>query len=198
MEQIGWVKFVQITPEALVRGEGYDPTRLLEVERLLVGSRGSFGLLADGRRVMDHHHPDHPRSHNRGDNGLSLGFTQHYREMRERFGGHMFDGCGAENIIIETERRVRLADLQPYVLIRHQASGQWIVLNEAKVAEPCDDFAGYATWQSSDNAEIRAALQFLQHGTRGFYLRVVETAGEGLVQVGDPVFVSAELPEEAT
>jgi hypothetical protein len=60
MEQIGRVKFVQITPETLVRGEGYDPTRLLEVERLLVGSRGSFGILADGRRVMDHHHPDHP------------------------------------------------------------------------------------------------------------------------------------------
>lgn len=200
MQELGRVKFVQITPRSLMSGEKnnrvYSPEPLLRVEQLLVGTRGSFGLLAHGQRVMDHHHPDHPQSHNRGENGLSLGFTEHYREMRARFGDHMFDGCGAENIIVETDRRLTAEALQPYVLIHHKATNQWVILSEARVAEPCDGFAGYATQRSQVKAEIRAALQFLHQGTRGFYLKVVETSDEPLVQAGDVVFTSTELPAE--
>lgn len=199
MQEIGRVKFVQITPRSLMSGEKpnrvYSPDPLLRVEQLLVGTRGSFGVLADGQQVMDHHHPDHPQTHNRGENGLSLGFTRHYQEMRNRFGEHMVDGCGAENIIIETGRRFAVEDLQPYVLIQHQATGQWVILAEARVAEPCEGFAGYATRLSKEKSEIRAALQFLHQGTRGFYLKVMDHADNPLVQAGDPVFVSADLPE---
>ena len=86
---------LQIQQEPLKRGEKpyrwYDPTPIRQVERLLVDERGATGL-ADGDKILDVHHVDHPRSRNHGRaSGLSVGFTAHYGAMRARFGDRVVD-----------------------------------------------------------------------------------------------------------
>src|SRR4029079_11330029 len=106
MQEIGRIKLVQIQCSSLKQGQRpycyYDPTPLLVVERLLLAPRGAVGLTASGQQLTDVHHADHPESKNHGLlNGTSIGFTSHYRRMRDQFGAHLADGCAGENILIE-------------------------------------------------------------------------------------------------
>ena len=115
MTEVGRIAFVQVQRSSLKKGERpnryYDPAPLLTVPAMLLTPRGVVGI-ADGRKIIDVHHADHPQSKNKNfENCISIGFTSHYRAMQKKFGAHVYDGCAGENIIIEVERQMTIDDL---------------------------------------------------------------------------------------
>src|SRR3954471_6610206 len=79
----------------------YEPAPIRSVPALRISVAGVVGLVQNGQAIVDVHHHDHPASKNRGGkNGISLGFTTHYRAMRNQFGEHLPDGIAGENILI--------------------------------------------------------------------------------------------------
>lgn len=197
MREIGVIKAVQIQRSTLKVGERlarlYDPAALLVVERLLLAAEGAIGVTGDGALVMDLHHVDHPDSHNSaGNNGISLGFTSHYRAMRERFGKRLVDGCAGENILIETDGLVKLEDFGGRVAIRDQDRGQFVYLTNLKVAAPCVEFSHYAAGARMGELlaqQLKETLQFLNEGTRGYYATATNEGEPVAVRAGDRVFV---------
>ncbi len=166
---------MQVQRSSLKAGERpnryYDPAPLLPVDGLLLSPSGVVGLPTGGEQLIDVHNAEHPSSKNvRGANGISIGFTSHYREMRERFGPHLTDGIAGENIVVESDRSFALADLGQRLVIQ-TASGALINLAELLVAAPCNEFSQFAASQGErlPPEVIKATLQFLNDGLRGFY-----------------------------
>jgi hypothetical protein len=170
----------------------YDPSPLLSAPRLRVTPGGAFALLPDGQTVIDVHHRDHPQSENVGRNGISIGFTSHYAEMRARFGAHLIDGCAGENILVEAEDSPDWSDVRRGVLIRCGADGDELWLGDVIVAHPCVEFSRYALRMPQaerDSAELKAALQFLDDGVRGFYATPTNDGQPLVVSIGDQVWL---------
>jgi hypothetical protein len=169
----------------------YDPTPLLSVETLRLTREGALGVLPDGGLVMDVHHAGHKETRNNGGaNDLSVGFTGHYAAMRAAYGPHLVDGCAGENILVEAAGEVPLERVARGLVIRGAGTRE-AVLAGVRVALPCVEFSGYAT-QSTEAGAIKAALQFLDHGRRGFYC-AYEREAEAVVRVGDEVWVAADF-----
>jgi hypothetical protein len=175
LAEIGTVVRLQIQRKSLKVGEKpfrtYDPSPLLSVTRLNVTSQGAIALLPDGGEVIDVHHANHPESKYAGDNSLSIGFTLNYAQMRERFGDHLFDGCAGENVLIQTDRPINLNDLRRGLLLRC-AADTFLRLDQISVAHPCVEFSRYSTQlpqAEKDSSTIKATLQFLEGGLRGYY-----------------------------
>ena len=197
MQEIGKIKQVQVQLSSLKAGQKpnryYDPTPLLVVEQLRLSARGVVGITADGNEIMDVHNADHPNSKNREDNGVSLGFTSHYQSIRDSYGDHLWDGCAGENILIEAERIFTLPDLGSRVAIMSQTTGQFIYLSNLQVAAPCVEFSQFAANFGMPLAgeQLKAALQFLHEGRRGFYATVTGYSEQNgaIIQAGDKVFV---------
>jgi hypothetical protein len=192
MHLIGHVKQVQVQRSSLKVGERpqqcYDPSPLLVVSRLLLTKRGAIGITADGERIIDVHHADHPASGYRGENGLSLGFTTHYQKMRTRFGPHLRDGIAGENILIEdVGREFRLDELAEGIAIK-DATGQLVLLAEIEVATPCTPFSQFAAGETLSKQGLKETLQFLHYGRRGFYATLAEKQQEAEVQAGYSVY----------
>ena len=192
MHFIGRVKQVQVQRSSLKVGERpqqcYDPSPLLVVSRLLLTKRGPIGITADGERIIDVHHADHPASRYRGENGISLGFTSHYQTMRTRFGPHLRDGIAGENILIEdVGREFRLDELAEGVAIK-VASDQLILLAEIEVAAPCTPFSQFAAGDTLSKQALKETLQFLHYGRRGFYATLAHKQQEAEVQAGYSVY----------
>jgi hypothetical protein len=156
----------------------YDPRPIVSVPAVRVTPDGVVGL---PDHIVDVHNACHPMSKNRVVNPISVGFTSHYRLMRERFGPHVEDGVAGENILVEVDDRVYLdGDL---------LVGDSIVLTSARVAEPCEPFT---RWALRDDDGVREGLQFLREGTRGFYLRF---EGEpAVISVGDVIYARSPVP----
>ncbi|MGH2510858.1 MAG: hypothetical protein ACRDHZ_26130 [Ktedonobacteraceae bacterium] len=196
MRQIGQIKHVQIQRMPLKQGQKpqryYDPAPILIVEKLVLTPRGVLGILATGEQLVDVHNADHPTSRYAGVNGISFGFTSHYRAMRKRFGAHLTDGCAGENILIETADEFRLEALGEHLALQAQASGQWIHLERLHVAAPCVEFSHFALNEllPVPPAILRETLIFLDQGQRGFYATFVSEVPLAL-QAGDTVFVEA-------
>lgn len=195
MREIGRVKLVQIQRSSLKAGERlnryYDPAPLLVVARLLVDPEGVAGLTEAGERIIDVHHARHPASKNQqGLNGISASFTSHYQTMRERFGPHLTDGIAGENILVEADRSFTLANLGAALAIQDQDEGSLIYLDALMVAAPCVEFSRFAAEQDEPlPAEVlKATLQFLDGGRRGFYARLAGTHDQAIVRAGDRVF----------
>ena len=193
-QAIGTIKLVQIQRSSLKAGERpysyYDPTPLLQVARLRLTPDGVAGLLTDGQAIVDVHNATHPNSKNsRGVNGISLGFTGHYQAMRNQFGDHLTDGCAGENILVEADRVIGLGDLGARLVIEC-ADGGAVRLDNLVVAAPCVEFSRFA--QGGDEAlpaeALRATLQFLNDGMRGFYARLASSQADAVVQAGDRVY----------
>lgn len=200
---LGHVAFVQVAPRTVkVAGEpeGYDPTPLTRVDQLLLNRRGAVGLAEDGRWIMDVHHTDHPHSRNRrAGNGVSLGFTSHYAAMRDRFGSHMHDGCAGENIVIASDTQLVRENLGTFLVIHHRETAQYFVLDAIQIAEPCVPFARFALGeqQAESPAALKAGLQFLRWGMRGFYLLPIGYQVM-VVEPSDRVYATDALtPEDA-
>jgi hypothetical protein len=195
MREIGRIKQVQVQRSPLKAGQKpnrvYDPAPLLVVSKLLLSRKGTIGFTAEGEQIIDVHHVDHPDSRNVDEiNGISIGFSSHYQAMRGRFGGHLVDGCAGENILVETDDEQSLAGLERGVVIQVAATGQMINLHGLMVAAPCVEFSRFAarTMEPISNEQLKATLQFLDDGRRGFYATLAEPDEQIAIQAGDSVF----------
>ncbi|MBA2283919.1 MAG: hypothetical protein H0W02_00400 [Ktedonobacteraceae bacterium] len=200
MRAIGRIISIQVQPTSLkYKHDGvgyYDPTPLLVVESLRLSNKGIIGVTADAGGVMDVHHVEHPQSGNsRRANGVSIGFTSHYQAMRARFGERLLNGCAGENILVETDSIMTLADLGSAVAIQVAGSGQLAYLTRLKVAAPCVEFSHFAANAGTPlpAAKLKDTLQFLHNGLRGFYATLTSEQGEISVRAGDRVFVVEDV-----
>jgi hypothetical protein len=191
---IGTVVRLQIQESSLKVGtkpRRYDPAPLWSVPAIRLGPAGVVGLAENGESIVDVHHREHPSSKNRGgENGISLGFTAHYREMRQRFGQHLRDGIAGENILIGVDRRFPVEDLTNGVVIEGTA-GTRLELRQIIVAAPCVEFSRYALKfpdGARPDATVTAALRFLDAGMRGFY--ATYTGEPAVVEIGARVFLN--------
>ena len=195
MQEIGAIKQIQIQLSSLKQGQRpyryYDPAPLRIVERMRLTAGGALAVEAGGQQLIDVHHADHPDSKNRqGANGLSIGFTSHYRAMRHRFGAHLTDGCAGENMLIETDQAWTVEALGETLVIECR-DGRKLALDGLMVATPCVEcsrFANLSAEQLSSD-ELRATLQFLDGGMRGFYMRLAQGQDDAEIRAGDRVFV---------
>lgn len=199
IRELGRVKLVQVQPRGLIietpSGDFYDVTRRVEVEKLIITSLGIEATTADGEHVLDIHHINHPDKKYDEDDLVSIGFTSHYAAMRERFGAHMVDGAAGENIIIEHDREVWTDDLGKQVVIENAETGKRTYLNVLKFAAPCEEFSHFVANSQHERLpadELKATLQFLNDGRRGFLLVLGDGQETASVQAGDRVFVVHE------
>lgn len=192
MITIGRVAFVQVQRSSLKLGERpnryYDPAALLKVPAMLLTSRGVVGLPGDGQKIIDVHNADHLKSKNNNlENGISIGFTSHYRAMREKFGPQVIDGCAGENIIVEAEDQIALEDLGEELAI--QSGDRLIRLSKITVAAPCLEFSRFVHLPRNQPSgeELRATVQFLHNGMRGFYASLADGQADAEIRAGDQI-----------
>jgi hypothetical protein len=191
---IGTVVRLQVQESSLkvgVKPRRYDPAPLRSVPAIGLSAAGVVGLAENGESIVDVHHREHPSSKNRGgENGISLGFTGHYREMRQRFGQHLRDGIAGENILIEVDRQFQVEDLANGVVVEG-ADERPLELRPVIVAAPCVEFSRYALKfpdGARPDATVTEALRFLDAGMRGFYATY---GGEpAVVELGARVFLN--------
>ncbi len=190
MRLLGKIVRLQIQPASLKQGEGdlrtYNPESLIAVQELTLNRTGACARASDGSVTIDVHNSKHPQTKNGGHNALSFVFTSHYAAMQTRFGGHLPIGSAGESILIETEEVISLDQVARGVVI--ETKDGRVVLGNVIVARPCSPFSRFAIGKAAAAAaEVKAALQFLDQGMRGYYC---ELAGESpaTVALGDPVF----------
>jgi hypothetical protein len=167
----------------------YDPGPLFEVASLLLAPGGSFGVLDSGEQIMDVHHTEHPHSKNANRrNDLSLGFSQHYAAMRQRFGAHLVDGIAGENILVRSNREVNLDELAAGVLIETKDAIR-VTLESVIVAEPCVPFTRFSLSLAATDPsgpDVTEGLRFLREGRRAFYATYEGTPIQ--LRLGDRVY----------
>lgn len=195
LELIGSVARLQVQVQSLKCGERprswYDPGPLRSLHAVRITAGGVTGIDdVTGDNIGDVHHRDHPAAKFRGGNAVSLGFTSHYRRMRNRFGRHLTDGIAGENILVQSDRIITDGDLR-YGVVIVTPQGP-VSLGAAEIAKPCVEFskfcAGYAPDKTAD-ATITETLQFLYDGTRGFYVSYdQDLPRQSQVSVGDIVY----------
>jgi hypothetical protein len=178
MELIGTIVHLQIQCSSLKLGERprrwFDPSPLLVVSALELSPDGVVGVLPDGRRIVDVHNREHPQSRHGSGNGVSIGFTSHYAQMRARHGDRIADGIAGENILVQTDRHFCQGDL-PTSLVVETGHG-FVHLKDARVIEPCIEFSRYSLGHvgppdydlSVQDPAITPTLQFLRFGMRGY------------------------------
>jgi len=195
IRELGRVKLVQIQPAGLIierpRGDIYDESRRVVVEKLLITPLGIEATSPSGEQVLDIHHINHPDKAYGNDDLISIGFTSHYQAMRDRFGEHMVDGAAGENIIIEYDQEVWMDDLGEQIVIESAESGSKTGLDVLKFAAPCKEFSHYAARHQDKElpaAAFKDTLQFLNHGRRGFLLALRDEQKTAIVQAGDRVY----------
>jgi GrpB-like predicted nucleotidyltransferase (UPF0157 family) len=196
LQPMGRVVRLQVQREKIKTGQGADERytphqHLLLVTALHVDSGGVTGITESGEPVADVHHRDHPRSRFRGENGISLGFTGHYAQMRERFGDHLVDGIAGEGILVDHDGTVSLDDLATGIVITSD-DGRIIAIDTWEVAHPCAPFSKFCLrfpdGQKADR-RVTEALQFLEDGTRGFNGTYRPDQPKGVeIRLGDTVF----------
>jgi hypothetical protein len=150
----------------------YEPAPITAVPALELRPEGVEGLTETDERLLDVHNQRHPRSRNRGaENGVSIGFTSHYRRMRERFGAHLADGVAGESLLVETDEVFAAADL-PGELIIETPDGRRAPLVRVIVAAPCVEFSRWCLRfpdEARPDLRVTEAVQFLNDGLRGWY-----------------------------
>lgn len=187
MVEIGRVVRLQVQRSSLKTGQKpnrvYDPEPLLSVDEIWISPEGILGRGPGGSWVVDVHHRAHPQTKNDdGLHGISVGFTGHYDEMRERFGARIATGCAGENLIAETSGRVPLDRIASGLAVVAPDGRERVRLEVLQVAHPCRPFTGWALGRQVEPEALKAHLQFLDGGTRGYRC---QTAASGVVAVGD-------------
>jgi len=193
MHFIGKIVHLQIQRASLKTGEKpnrfYSPAQLLAVPTLTLTPTGAEAHLPSGEVLLDVHNARHPETrNNENENSLSVGFTHHYTLIRQQFGEQVPFASGGENIIVETASRVELNTVANGLLVKR---GEAVLaqFTNVLVAEPCKPFAGYLLGRMVDGNTLKASVQFLQNGMRGYYLRLVGEAPVK-IQVGDEVWAA--------
>lgn len=192
LELLGTIVRLQVQTSSLKCGERprrwYNPEFIRTVPALRLDDGGVTGL--DGEEIADVHHRNHPRTKWRGENGVSVGFTGHYALMRERFGPHLTDGIAGENILVDAHREFAEDEVAGGIVIVSRNGS--IALEAVQHAPPCVELskfcAGYAVERRAD-ATITEALQFLNHGLRGFYATLADGSPSPVrIALGDAVY----------
>jgi hypothetical protein len=190
---LGYVKLTQLQPTGLIintpSGEFYDPSRRVVVDSLQISPLGIEAITPDGEHVLDIHHIDHPDKKYDNDDLVCIGFSSHYAAMRARFGEHMVDGVAGENIIIQAEKEIWPEELGQRIGFESSETGDITFLDVVKFAAPCDHFAAQSQHQRLPAAELKATLQFLGNGRRGYLLVLSDGQEPVIVQPQDRVFV---------
>lgn len=194
LQPIGRIVRLQVQTDHLKRGEQprrwYDPAPITPVSALRLDSGGVVGIGENGAIHHDVHHRDHQISRNRGDNGVSVGFTGHYARMRDRFGPHLGDGLAGENILVACDDHHSTETLGDELLVK-TASGA-VRLDGVIVAAPCVEFTRYCLRWPRDarpDRTVTEALQFLDNGMRGFYATFDRDGSEAHeLRAGDRVY----------
>ncbi|MGB6422687.1 MAG: hypothetical protein WBF05_12685 [Anaerolineales bacterium] len=194
--ELGIVKLVQVQPSGLIietpSGSFYDASRRVEVESLGITSRGIEATTPEGEHVLDIHHIDHPDKAYDNNDLVCIGFTSHYEGMRTRFGDHMVDGTAGENIIIEYEQEVWPEDLGQQIAFENTNTGHRALLDVVSFAPPCEEFSHFAAnsqYKRLPAEKLKATLQFLGNGRRGYLLVLSDNQEPVTVRSGDRVFV---------
>lgn len=195
IHELGRVKLVQVQPSGLIietpSGYLYDASRRVEVDRLLITTKGIEATTPSGDHVLDIHHIDHPDKAYDNNDLVCIGFTSHYKAMRVRFGDHMIDGIAGENIVIEYDEEVWPDDLGQQIAIEHSEKESRALLDMVSFAAPCEEFSHFAACSQDERlqpAELKATLQFLNNGRRGFLLVLSDGQETATVQPGDKVY----------
>jgi MOSC domain-containing protein YiiM len=195
IRELGIVKLVQVQPSGLIietpSGDFYDESRRVEVEKLIITSLGIEAKTSSGEHVLDIHHMNHPDKAYDNDDLVSIGFTSHYEAMRKRFGEHMKDGTAGENIIIEYDQEVWIEDIGQKIAIESASTGNKALFDVVRFAAPCEEFSHFVAKSQHEKlpaAELKATLQFLNKGRRGFLLVLSDGQEVVTVQSGDRVF----------
>ncbi|MCB9449861.1 MAG: hypothetical protein H6672_00385 [Anaerolineaceae bacterium] len=192
MRLIGTVKLVQVQHRPLKVGvkpdRTYDPAGLQVVDHLLLTPEGVIGVTAGGERLTDVHHSAHPETRSRGDNGLSIGLTAYYQQMRSQFGDHLTDAIAGENIIIESDQPYTLDELGDTLVFENSATGARVRVEVLGSAAPCVPFSQFAAGRKLEGEELKETLRSLDNGVRGFLLAVLPTEDDQIVQAGDVVY----------
>ena len=199
IRELGKVKLVQVQPSGLIiqkpSGYFYDVSRRVEVEKLTITPLGIEATTTGGEHVLDIHHIKHPGKKYDNNDLVSIGFTSHYEAMRACFGEHMQDGTAGENIIIDYDQEIWIDDLGQQIAIENGETGNKILLNVLSFAAPCEEFSHFVANSQHEKlpaAKLKATLQFLNDGRRGFLLGLSDGQDSGTVQAGDRVFAIFE------
>lgn len=195
MRKIGTIQQVQIQTGKLKAGEApnryYEPKYIEFMDALLLTELGAIGVTDGGVRIVDIHHAAHPETRNNGTNGISIGFTSHYAQMRDQFGAHVVDGIAGENIIIAADQRYHQEDLANGIVI--ESAGKRGKFSFVKVAAPCNEFSTFCLTQNQHRPApetLKAALQFLNGGLRGFMIAPMPDVQQFEVRAGDTVYLA--------
>lgn len=191
MVEIGRLVRLQVQRSSLKTGEKpnrvYDPEPILSVDEIWISPDGILGRGPEGSWVVDVHHRAHPETKNDdGLHGISVGFTGHYEAMRERFGARIAPGCAGENLLAETAGRVPLERIAGGLAVVAPDGRERLRLEVLQVAHPCRPFTGWALGRQVEPEALKAHLQFLDGGTRGYYC---QAAASGAVAVGDVLVI---------
>ena len=196
LRELGRVKLTQVQPVGLIietsSGSTYDASRRVEVDRLFITSQGIEATTPDGERVLDIHHMAHPQTRYLGDDDISIGFTSHYGAMRSRFGEHLVDGIAGENIIVECEDEIWLEDLGQQIAIVNPETRRETLLDVKSFSSPCEEFCHFAAQFQHERLpsdKLKATLQFMGNGRRGFLFVLSDGQGSAEVLQGDSVVV---------
>ena len=166
-------------------GRRFSPAKIVPVEELTFTPDGVMAGTALEPRY-DAHHTQHARSRNRGDNGVSIGFTGHYAAMRAHLGERLVTGIAGENILIERDGIIEEGDLAGGVIV--ETIDGPIGIGAIRVAAPCVEFSRYAIDfpdEAKPDRTVTETVQFLHQGMRGFYATMEATA---TIRVGDRVY----------
>ncbi len=197
IRELGRVSLVQVQPDGIIiktpNGYYYDPSRRVEVDRLIINARGIEANTPEGEHVLDIHHIDHPKKAYGNDDLVCIGFTSHYKAMRTRFGEHIVDGVAGENIIIECEQEIWPEDLGQKIVFENQETGRRALLDVVSIAAPCEEFSHFAANSQDEHLpadKLKDTLQFLGNGRRGFLLVLNDNQEPAIVLPGDKVFTT--------
>lgn len=194
MRELGKIVRLQVQQTSTKTGtkpyQTYSPTpAIVSVPTLRLDSDGVEGVDERGETWPDVHNATHPETKFSGHNGVSLGFTNHYIEMRDRFGDHLIDGVAGENMIVKTDEHITLDMLEKGIAIvgdqREIRIDAWEILN------PCSPFTKFCLQipgETKPDRTVTEALQFLKNGMRGFTTIYSSEATPAEICLGDTVY----------
>ncbi|WGW13002.1 hypothetical protein LWF01_04300 [Saxibacter everestensis] len=162
----------------------YLPEVRLPVTRIDFDLTGVWHTDEAGTTQLDVHNRNHPRTRDpKGRSAITFMGTGDYEKIRAEYGTHIFDQVAGETLLVDAPAGLANREIPAEVTLR--TAGGDVRLSSVRVAKPCVEFSRYCLREeptSEVSDAVRAALDFLDHGIRGY--RSVPTEA-GTVSLGD-------------